>query len=46
MRRDYYQGKLEVKAEGLPANVTAEALTLQPGQSEGEVTFQATVRFS
>src|SRR5205823_4739865 len=42
LRRDYYQGKVEVKAEGLPANVTADTLTLQPGQTEGELTFKAT----
>src|SRR5690606_34144804 len=37
IRRDFFFGKVEVKAEGLPAGLTADAVTLQPTQSEGEL---------
>jgi|GEM_PF-3533906 len=42
VRRDYYQGKIEVKVENLPPHVTADSVTLQPNQSEGELTLKAT----
>ena len=42
VRREFFQGKLDVRAESLPAGVTADTLTLQPNQSEGELTLKAT----
>jgi hypothetical protein len=42
VRREFYAGKIDLKVEGLPAGVTADPLTLQPGQSEGELTLRAT----
>ncbi|QJW96775.1 hypothetical protein [Frigoriglobus tundricola] len=42
VRREFFQGKVEVRAERLPASVTAEPLVLQPNQSEGELVFKAT----
>lgn len=42
VRRDYYRGKIEVKVENLPPHVTADSVTLQPNQSEGELTLKAT----
>ncbi len=42
VRREFFSGKVEVKAERLPASVTAEPIVLQPNQSEGELVFKAT----
>jgi hypothetical protein len=42
VRREFYQGKVEIKADGLPAGVTAEPLTLEGNQSEGELALKAT----
>ena len=41
IRREFYQDKIEVKAENLPAHVTAEPITLEPTQSEGELLLKA-----
>lgn len=42
VRREFFQGAVTVKAEGLPAGVTAEPLTLNSNQSDGEMLFKAT----
>src|SRR5262245_37299744 len=42
VRREFFQGKVEVKAEGLPAHVTADPITIQPNQTEGELLLKAT----
>jgi hypothetical protein len=42
VRREFFAGPLTVKAENLPAGVSAEPVTLQPNQSEGELLLKAT----
>ena len=42
IRREFFQGPVTVKAEGLPTGVTAEPLTLNSNQSEGELLLKAT----
>jgi hypothetical protein len=42
VRREFYQGNVDVRVEGLPAGVTADALTLQPSQDTGELTLKST----
>ena len=42
VRREFYQGKVDIKAEGLPEGVSAEPITLQPNQTQGELLLKAT----
>jgi hypothetical protein len=41
VRREFYSGDIEVKAENLPPNVTAEPLTLAGNAAEGELVLKA-----
>ena len=40
--RSFYQGKIEVKAENLPAGVTATATTIEAGKNDGTIELKAT----
>jgi hypothetical protein len=42
IRREFFQGKVEVKAEQLPAGVAVEPVTLAPNQTEGELLLKTT----
>lgn len=42
VRRSYYQGPVDVRAENLPDGVTAGALTIPEGHNEGEIELKAT----
>ncbi len=41
VRREFYPGNLEVRAEDLPAGVTAEPLALTDGASKGDLVLKA-----
>ena len=42
VRRSFYSGKLDLKAENLPEGVTASATSIESGKNEGTIEFKAT----